>query len=166
MMVRREEPRDFDAVRIVNERAFGQPDEARIVDALRGLADAISLVAAIDNQIVGHVLFTPVSIDDADSSVSVTGLAPMAVLPEFQRRGIGSALVDAGLDACRSAGYDLAVVLGHSAFYPKFGFVTAADHGLSCEYPAPREAFMVIELRPGSLADARGLVRYRPEFGV
>ena len=166
MMVRREEPRDFDAVRIVNERAFGQTDEARIVNALRGLAGAISLVAVQGDQVVGHILFTAVSIDDAGPSLSATGLAPMAVLPECQRRGIGSTLVNAGLDACRAAGHDLVVVLGHPAFYRKFGFVTAADHGLSCEYPAPREAFMVIELRPGSLAGARGLVRYRPEFGV
>jgi len=165
MVVRREEPRDVDAVRIVNQRAFRQPDEAQIVDALRGLADAISLVAVVDNQVVGHILFTPVSIDDADAGVSATGLAPMAVLPEFQRRGIGSALVTAGLDACRAARHDLAVVLGHPGFYPRFGFVVAADHHLSCEYPAPREAFMVMELEPGSLARVRGLVRYRQEFG-
>lgn len=166
MIIRREEARDVDAVRIVNERAFGKPDEARIVDALRGLADAISLVAVADNQAVGHILFTPVSIDQADARLSATGLAPLAVLPEFQRRGIGSALVKAGLDACRVAGYDLAVVLGHPGFYPRFGFVVAADHDLSCAYSAPREAFMAIELKPGSLARVRGLVRYRPEFGV
>ena len=164
MNIRKEGPQDVDAVRLVNERAFGQPDEARIVDALRGLADAISLVAVIDHQVVGHILFTPVSIDDADSRLSAAGLAPMAVLPEFQRRGIGSALVNAGLDACRAAGCDLVVVLGHPDFYPRFGFVVAAAHGLRCEYPAPPEAFMVIELRSGSLAQARGLVRYRPEF--
>src|SRR5262245_37909563 len=165
MIVRKEEPGDFDAVRIVNERAFGQPDEARIVNALRGLADAISLVALVDDQVAGHILFTPVTIDDADPRLSASGLAPMAVLPEFQRRGIGSALVNAGLDACRAAGHDLVVVLGHPGFYPKFGFAAAAAHGLRCEYPVPPEAFMVIELRPKSLLRARGLVRYRPEFG-
>ena len=164
VLVRREQTQDFDAVRVVNERAFGRPGEARIVDALRGLADAISLVAVFDHQVVGHILFTPVSIGDADAPLSATGLAPMAVLPEFQRRGIGSALVNAGLDACRAAGHDLAVVLGHPDFYPRFGFVVAADHQLSCEYPAPREAFMVVELRPGALRRARGLARYRPEF--
>jgi len=164
MVVRREDPRDVDAVRIVNERAFGQPDEARIVDAVRGLTDAISLVAVLDDEVVGHILFTPVTIDEADPRLSVSGLAPMAVLPQFQRRGIGSALVHAGLDACRAAGHDLVVVLGHAKYYPKFGFVTAADHGLRCEYPVPPEVFMVNELRPGSLARARGLVRYRPEF--
>ena len=104
MMIRREEARDIDAVRLVNESAFGQPDEAGIVDALRGLAEAISLVAVLDNQVVGHILFTPVSIDEADPRLSASGLAPMAVLPEFQRRGIGSALVHDGLEACRAAG--------------------------------------------------------------
>ena len=164
MMIRREEARDIGEVRIVNQRAFGQPDEAGIVDALRGLADAISLVAAMDDQVVGHILFTPVSIDGADPRLVASGLAPMAVIPEFQRRGIGSALVHAGLEACRAAGHDLVVVLGHAEYYPKFGFVTAAKHGLRCEYPVPPEVFMVNELRPGSLARARGLVRYRPEF--
>jgi putative acetyltransferase len=164
MMIRREDPRDFNAVRIVNERAFGQPGEARIVAALRGMADAISLVAVMSNQVVGHILFTPVTIDEADPPLSASGLAPMAVLPEFQRRGIGSALVNAGLDACRAAGHDLVVVLGHPGFYPRFGFAVAAAHGLRCEYPVPPEAFMVIELRPDSLLRARGLVRYRPEF--
>lgn len=164
MIIREEIPGDADAVRVVNERAFGQPDEARIVDALRGVGDAISLVAVTDDRVVGHILFTPVAIDDADPRLSAMGLAPMAVLPEFQRRGFGSALVNAGLDACRAAGCDLVVVLGHPEFYPRFGFVVAAHHGLTCEYPVPSEAFMAIELRPGGLAGARGLVRYRPEF--
>jgi putative acetyltransferase len=150
---------------VVNERAFEQPHEAAIVDAVRELDEAISLVAVVENRVVGHILFTPVQIDDAGPGFSAMGLAPMAVLPEFQRRGVGSALVNAGLDACRSAGHDLVVVLGHPEFYPKFGFMVAAACGLSCEYPAPTEAFMVIELEPGSLARARGLVRFRPEFG-
>jgi putative acetyltransferase len=164
MIVRPEEFKDIDAVRLVNERAFGRPEEAAIVDALRGLDEAISLVAMIDSHVVGHILFTPVRIE-GDPRLSATGLAPMAVLPEFQRRGVGSALINAGLEGCRAAGHDLVVVLGHPEFYPRFGFVVAADHGLSCEYPVPREAFMVMELRSGSLARARGLVRYRPEFG-
>jgi putative acetyltransferase len=88
----------------------------------------------------------------------------MAVLPEYQRRGIGSQLVKAGLDACRAAGYDIIVVLGHPTYYPRFGFVVASTRGLTCEYPVPAEAFMVVELRAGTLGRAHGLVRYRPEF--
>lgn len=164
MTIRREEAHDIDVTRIVNQQAFGQPEEAAIVDALRGLDAAISLVAEIEHQVVGHILFTPVQIDGADPGLSAMGLAPMAVRPEFQRRGIGSALVKAGLDACRAAGHHLVVVLGHPGFYPRFGFVAARPHGLSCEYQAPPEAFMVLELRSGSLARARGLVRYRREF--
>jgi putative acetyltransferase len=88
----------------------------------------------------------------------------MAVLPECQRQGIGSLLVRAGLEACRSAGHDAVVVLGHPEFYPRFGFVAADTKGLRCEYEVPREAFMVLELRPAALAETRGVVRYRPEF--
>lgn len=162
--VRAEELSDSDAVRVVNERAFGQPAEASLVDALRGLDSAISLVAAIDGRVVGHILFTPVRMERADPGLSAMGLAPMAVLPEFQKQGIGSALITTGLGVCRARNHDLVVVLGHPAYYPKFGFVVAAAHGLTCEYPVPVEAFMVAELRPGTLARAGGLVRYRPEF--
>jgi putative acetyltransferase len=164
--VRREMPSDISAVRIVNQRAFGQPLEASLVDALRGIEGVISLVATIDAQVVGHILFSPVKIDNAGTDISAMGLAPMAVLPEFQRRGIGSALIAAGLDTCRKENHDLVVVLGHSDYYPKFGFVVAAAHGLSCEYSAPVEAFMAIELQAGSFSRARGLVRYRPEFAA
>jgi putative acetyltransferase len=164
IQVRTETASDFDAVRMVNERAFGEPAEALLVDALRGLDAAISLVATIDGRVVGHILFTPVQVERAGSGLSAMGLAPMAVLPEFQKQGIGSALITAGLDACRARLHDLVVVLGHPGYYPRFGFVVAAAHGLTCEYPAPIEAFMVVELTPGAFARAGGLVRYRPEF--
>ena len=88
----------------------------------------------------------------------------MAVLPEYQRKGIGSQLVRAGLEACRYQGYGLVVVVGHPAFYPRFGFMPASAEGLECEHSVRPEAFMVIELEAGALAHARGVVRYRPEF--
>ncbi len=122
-------------------------------------------MAAIDGRVAGHILFTPVQVERADPGLSAMGLAPMAVLPEFQKQGIGSALIAAGLIACRASNHDLVVVIGHPNYYPKFGFVAAAAHGLTCEYPVPVEAFMVAELRPRTLARAGGLVRYRPEFG-
>jgi len=161
--IRPEGSLDAAAVRIVNERAFGQPAEAALVDALRGVAGAISLVATIDARVVGHILFTPVQVG-VEPSVPAIGLAPMAVLPEYQRQGIGSRLVRAGLDACRSGGHAVVVVVGHPTFYPRFGFITGATAGLECEYDVPADAFMVLELRPGALALTRGLVRYRPEF--
>ena len=163
-IIRTEEPRDVDQIRVVNERAFGGPGEAALVDALRGTPGTLSLVAASGDRIVGHILFSFVRIDGAATTLVMSGLAPMAVLPECQRQGIGSQLVRAGIDACRSAGHDAVVVVGHPDFYPRFGFVLADTKALRYEHEVPREAFMVLELRPAALADTRGVVRYRPEF--
>jgi putative acetyltransferase len=161
--VRAETPADALAVRAVNERAFGGALEADIVAAVREAVDSISLVAVLREQIVGHILFTPVRIDPP-TSARVAGLAPMAVSPDAQRRGIGSALVRAGLEECRREGYGAVVVLGHPDYYPRFGFRQADHWRLACEYDAPPEAFMALELEPGVL-DA-GTVIYRPEFSI
>ena len=88
----------------------------------------------------------------------------MAVLPEFQNRAVGSELARRGLEACRSIGHDVVVVLGHPEYYPRFGFVPAKQLGLTCEYPVPDEVFMVVELREGALGGLKGVVKYRPEF--
>jgi putative acetyltransferase len=114
LIVRRERPEDIAAVRRVNECAFARPDEANLVDTLRmGSKVTLSLVAVEDGQIVGHILFSPVTIESGDRTFPAAGLGPMAVLPERQRRGIGSQLVKAGLKECRNAGHDCVVVLGH-----------------------------------------------------
>ena len=165
MIIRPEQEADFDAVRQVNRLAFGQPAEATLVDALRKSAEPlISLVAVDDNQVVGHIFFTPVSLESDDSTSTALGLAPMAVLPDYQRQGVGSELVRAGLRECRRIGYNLVVVLGHAEYYPRFGFVPASQKGLTSEYPVPDDVFMAIELEPGALKGRRGLVKYRPEF--
>jgi putative acetyltransferase len=174
MAIRLEQPGDEAGVFETNELAFGAPLEARLVDALRAGGSYLSLVAAIDGQVVGHILFTPVTIEPAaDLTVRlkpdttarrVAGLAPMAVRPEHQRSGIGGQLIRAGLDECRRAGYSAVVVLGHPEYYPRFGFVPAHTFGLSCEFPSPPEAFMVIELEAAALSGAGGLVRYLPQF--
>lgn len=163
LAVRPEEPGDADDVLLVNERAFGGPAEAALVAALRGLPDAISLVAALDDRIVGHILFTPVRIDGVEPEVSAAGLAPLAVLPEHQRRGIGSQLVRAGLEACRARGHCVIVVVGHPEYYPRFGFIPGSSKGLEYEHPVSPGAFMVLELEAGTLRHG-GIVRYRPEF--
>ena len=167
IIIRPEEEADFDAVRQVNRLAFGQPAEATLVDALRKSAELfISLVAVDDNQVVGHILFTPVSLesDDSTSTALGLGLAPMAVLPEYQRQGVGSELVRAGLRECQRIGANVVVVLGHPEYYPRFGFVPASQKGLTSEYPVPDEVFMALELEPSALKGRRGLVKYRPEF--
>ena len=162
--VRAEAAADIPAVHRVNELAFGRPGEADLVDALRAAARPyISLVAAEEGQVVGHIFFSPVTLEAEDSGGAILGLAPMAVLPEHQRLGIGSQLVRAGLEECRRTGCDAVVVLGHPEYYPRFGFVPASRKGLRCEYPVPDEVFMVTELRPHALS-RQGLVKYRPEL--
>jgi putative acetyltransferase len=164
MEIRPETPEDWPRIRELTSRAFGQPDEADLIDALRHEAQPfISLVATEHDEPVGHISFSPVTIG-TDSSLDSMGLAPMAVAPECQRRGIGSQLVRSGLDACRQHGVGVVVVLGHPEYYPRFGFVAASRKGLSCEYAVPDEVFMALELTPGALRERSGLVRYHPVF--
>ncbi|HKA22270.1 MAG TPA: N-acetyltransferase [Blastocatellia bacterium] len=163
--IRLEEIEDQRAVRRVNELAFGQTMEADLVDGLRTNARPhISLVATVEERIVGHIFFSPVSIESETGSSIAMGLAPMSVLPEFQNQGIGSRLVDEGLKKCRELGHSIVVVLGHPNYYPRFGFIPAHLKGLRSEYDVPDDTFMVLELSENALAGRRGLVRYHPEF--
>jgi putative acetyltransferase len=161
--IRDERAGDEDAIRRVHRDAFGGEFEARLVDLLRERGKAITSLVANDNgQVVGHILFSPVTIDGA-SDCRALGLAPLAVLPANQRRGIGSSLIREGLSRCASGGYDLVVLVGAPAYYTRFGFRAAKPHGLDNEYGV-HEEFMVLELRQGSVERAKGLVRYQPEF--
>jgi putative acetyltransferase len=183
--VRAEVSSDHRAVRRVNRLAFPGPVEAALVDAVRGAPGCISLVATAGRRVVGHILFTPVRVVGPapparalgpaapvevvgpadDDAARVAGLGPMAVVPDRQRQGIGSRLVRAGLDACRRLGYEVVVVVGHPAYYPRFGFARAGAFGLQFESAdVPDEAFMALELRPGALAGGGGRVIYLPEF--
>ena len=126
-------------------------------------AAVISLVAEREGAVVGHVLFSPVTGEGEAQAWDALGLGPMAVAPVAQRRGIGSALVRAGLAACRAQGHLVVLVLGHPAYYPRFGFRPAATAGLRWEH-GHDEAFFVAELEPGALGGRSGVVRYRPEF--
>ncbi len=165
IIVRAETPDDFPAVHQVNELAFGRSDEAVLVGKLRAVADPnISLVADQNGRVVGHIFFSPVSIEISSPGSIALGLGPLAVLPEYQKQGIGSQLTRAGLKECQRIGGDVVVVLGHPEYYPRFGFVPAKQKVLRSEYPVPDEVFMVVELKPGALDRQRGLVKYLPEF--
>ena len=163
--VREEGPDDLASIREVNDRAFDQPLEGRIVDALRAHgAVRLSLVALVDGRIAGHILFSPVTADGAAGLASGLGLGPMAVLPEQQRRGVGAALIEAGLARLRDRGCPFVVVLGHHDYYTRFGFVPASRHGLRCEWDVPDDAFMAYVFDAAATGAAAGLIRYRPEF--
>ena len=164
--VRAEQPEDREAIHRVNELAFGRPEEGDLVDNLRASATPfISLVAIVDEQVSGHISFSPVTIESDNGVFIAIGLAPMSVLPEYQNKGIGSLLVREGLKECMRLGHDIVVVLGHPNFYPKFGFSPASLKGLRSEYAVADEVFMVIELGEGALNGRQGLVRYHPAFG-
>jgi putative acetyltransferase len=164
--IRPEQPDDIDGVRTINETAFGQPTEATIVDLLRDECyDAVSLVAMENGKILGHIFFSPVSVSSGHKATKGMGLAPMAVLPARQRQGIGSKLVQAGIEAVRERNYPFIVVLGHPEYYPRFGFVPASSHGLCCQWDGVAgEAFMVLILDEVAMSGVSGVVRYRDEF--
>ena len=162
VLIRAETAADVAQIRDLNEQAFGQPGEAKLVDALRPW---ISLVAVnATDQVVGHILFTPISVESEGGAWSALGLAPMAVLPDHQRRGIGSTLVRAGLEACRDQGHTVVFVLGHPQFYPRFGFKAAPPLGLRCKWDVPADVFMVAELEEQGIAGRTGLIHYDAAF--
>ena len=165
MRVRPETEADRAAIRAVNEVAFESPAEADIVDALRSKgAELVSLVADRDGVVLGHILFSPVSLAGC-GELKLMGLGPMAAVPRHQREGIGSALVREGLNRCVLLGVHAVVVVGHPWFYPRFGFAAASGYGLRCEYDVPDDVFMIAELARGALRAVSGLIRYDAAFG-
>ena len=165
LIIRPETPENKAAICHVNEEAFGDTGEAGLVDKLRSRqAIILSLVAIDGDRVIGHILFSPVTVESESQSFSAVGLGPMAVLPHYQKRGVGSELVRAGLEECRRLGHEIVVVLGHPDYYPRFGFVSASTYGIRCEYDVPNEVFMVLELREGALSGRSGTVKYQPEF--
>ncbi len=165
MEIQEERAGDIEFIRRVNEEAFERSDEADLVDALRRDADPfISLVALDGDAVVGHIVFTAMTLADASESLRIAGLAPMAVAPSHQNRGIGSKLVEAGLARCRDSGFQAVAVLGHPEFYPRFGFLPASSFGLRSEYDVPDEVFMAMELEEKALDGVSGLLRYHAAF--
>jgi putative acetyltransferase len=165
MKIRSEQPEDIDAVRQVNIDAFGSESEANLVDRLRGVASTLSFVAVESEQIIGHIFFSPVAIaGNFPDNVLILGLAPLAVISDRQRQGIGSLLIRHGLGECAKLNCKAVVVLGHPEYYPRFGFVPAKEKGFRCKYGVSDKSFMLLELENGALEGYGGMVEYRPEF--
>ena len=164
MLIRPERETDISAIHSLNVSAFENSTEADLVDLLRQQAHPIiSLVAERNNTVVGYILFSPVCLEGRPD-LKIMGLAPMAVAPEYQRTGIGSALVCSGLEQCMELGYSAVVVLGYPEYYTRFGFVPSTRFGIRSEYNVPEEVFMAIELEPGSLRGASGKIKYHAAF--
>jgi putative acetyltransferase len=164
MRICAETPSDHEAIAKLNDRAFGGTFESELIDRLRadGLV-AASLVAEDESSILGHILLSRLDVTAGRRKLNALALAPMAVIPERQRQGIGSALVRAAIEAARDAEADVIVVLGHPAFYPRFGF--SAARAAKLKSPFSGEAFMVLEITPNALGDGDGNVVYPPAFG-
>jgi putative acetyltransferase len=164
LAVRLETPEDVATIHALNAAAFKTDAEARLVDSLRASAAlTLSLVAVLDGIVVGHIAFSPVTIESDARIIHGVGLAPMAVAPSHQRQGIGTRLIEEGLRTLRVQGQLFCVVLGHVNYYPRHGFVRANTYGIRWEH-GHDEAFFVQALKSGGLAGAAGVVRYRPEF--
>lgn len=163
--IRKEENRDHLAVRDIHIAAFGNEAEANLVDKLRQEAKPhLSLVAENkDGIVVGQIMFSPLTNEDG-KDINMMGLAPLAVLPDYQNHGIGTRLSEVGVKMIKEAGFNGVVVLGHADYYPRFGFKPSDEYDIFCEYDVPAENFMVLECRKGSLDAISGKVRYHPAF--
>ena len=164
--LREEQAKDIRAIRDVNEIAFGGPAEADVVDKLRQTcSELLSIVAVDGNEIVGHILFSPVTVESNDGVIRGMGLAPMAVLPKHQRKGVGTALIERGLALLRERAYPFVIVLGHADYYPRYGFVPASRYGLESQWEGiPDEAFMITVFDRDVLNGVQGVARYRDVF--
>ena len=162
--IRKEEFKDRDAIHHLNVIAFDNGPEAVLVERLRTcVKEYVSFVAVEDGSVVGHIVFTPATVEDC-SAIGM-GLAPMSVLPSQQRKGIGSQLVRYGLEFLRNAGCPFVIVLGHPEYYPRFGFELAANYQLRSQWDGvPDEAFMVVVFDSDVLPKTGGIARYRDEF--
>ena len=163
MEIREETAADIEPIHGVNRRAFAQDQEGNIVDALRSNGAALlSLVAIVDGELVGHIMYSPAVVDETTGAA----LGPMSVLPEFQRQGIGSRLVEAGNQRLKERGCPFIIVVGHAEYYPRFGFIPAIKHNIRCEWDLPDEVFMISVLDSLKMQGISGLAKYRHEFST
>jgi putative acetyltransferase len=165
MDIRSESLSDYAAIAEVNILAFGQENEAKLVEEIRcsqGYISELSLIAEVDNVIVGHILFSYIDLI-GEESLQVLSLAPLAVIPQFQKQGIGSALVQAGLEKADAIKEALVIVLGHPHFYQRFGFQPSVNYKILSPFPVPEDVFMVKPLQSYQ-ERYQGKVVYPPAF--
>lgn len=166
-LIRKETPADYEAIAFINDLAFGQPQEGKLVAALRQnerFVDELSLVCIENGTPAGHILFFPLFILSGDSRIETLSLGPMSVIPGYQNNGIGSALIINGLAVSYNLGYRSVVVLGHPGYYPRFGFRKAGMWGINAPFDTTDEALMAMELVTGSLGSEGGTVEYLKEY--
>jgi putative acetyltransferase len=167
LCIRPERPDDYVIITEINDAAFGGKTEGILVEKLRATKEfvrALSLVAELDGTPVGHILFYPVTINSGETRYPTLALAPMSIIPEYQKKKIGSTLVIAGLKRAQELGYRSVIVLGHPDFYRKFAFKTASDWGITPPFEAPDSAFMALEIVLGELEGKAGIVEYPSAF--
>jgi putative acetyltransferase len=161
-----EAPEQRAEVLALNRLAFNGEEEARIIEALtRDDLVVLSLVVTESEKVTGHILFSRLEVAVDGRPVKAVALAPMAVLPGHQNKGIGSTLIRRGLDLVAARGFEAVLVVGHTEFYPRFGFSPEAVRHIACPFQG-HEAFMGLELKPGALAGATGECRYPAAFGL
>jgi predicted N-acetyltransferase YhbS len=172
--IRKETPEDYAQVIQLTEKAFetleiSEHNEGQLIDKLRKaptFVDELSLVAELDGQIVGHILYTPIKIDNGAQQFQSLVLAPVSVLPEFQKQGIGGKLILAGHQKAKELGFQSAILLGHPEYYPRFGYKPASTFGIKTQIPLPSDdVFMAVELTEVGLTGVSGMVVFPPEFG-
>jgi predicted N-acetyltransferase YhbS len=148
---------------------FSEGDEDKLVENLRKASSFIpelSLVAELNGQVVGHILFTPMIIDNGQQQYQSLVLGPVSVLPEYQKQGIGGKLVIAGHQKAKELGFQSVILIGHAEYYPRFGYKPASTWGIKTQIPLPSDdVFMAVELTEGALSNVSGMVIFPPEFG-
>lgn len=169
MLIRKEEPKDYEIIYSVVKDAFGSAEhsdgnEQDLVNALRkgeAFIPDLSLVAEIDGKIVGHIMFTRAEVGEA----TVLVLAPLSVLPEYQRKGIGLSLIKEGHKIANRLGYEYSIVLGSQSYYSKTGYLPADKFGIKPSFDVPSENFMACKIKKDA-SDIHGIIKYAKEFGI
>jgi len=167
IIIRQELKEDSEKIKEINDQAFEQEDESRLVNKLREkdqFMPELSLIAEIDKKLVGHILFYPVRIKYAHGEHTTLSLGPMAVIPEYQKKGIGGKLIIEGLKRAKDFGFRSVIVVGHPEYYPKFGFTKASNWDLKVPFEVRDEVFMALEIIKGELQDKPGIIEYPKEF--